>query len=529
MRLTMQVFLDELKEYVLEECVREESSDLLISPRIFFRQMLEAIAPEHVYVGMEEEFYGFRKNRNFSAVIYIGNRSIEEMDFYEGIDVIRVSGDITQIFIRVQQIFEKYNRWDERLLDAVMEHMKLQKLVEIGAEMFPNPLAVFDSSLYCLAIGGKLPDENTRNPIWSSVIHKNHPLTVSSRMGAYKKAGKQYGTREETVLIKKVEVEGIQPYDMLMSYMYYNGTRLANIGMTEIWEPITQGQAFLCGHLAKRIKNWLLDSPDVTSEEPVKQVIRNLLQGYPVPKGLIERSVNWMNKKRNHKVYLIYFDLEYAAERPGITTESAVKHVKKTVEKIKAFNEIVLEYEKKVLMVLCTDSEKDIFERIEIVKKNLETAIGNLVIGISEAYEEFENIRLAYLQAVAAVESGKRREDNKSRIYRFSDYAVEHLLFTYLQSQSAEMFCAKDIKLLCAFDRKNETEYVKTLKVYYQCDANMTQAAKLLNIHRNSMTYRMEKILEILNKESVSDICEGNKLYAEISCELIETDSVDVY
>lgn len=517
MRLSMQVFLDELRADIIENRVKEKATELLVSPRLFSKQFLEAITPEYIYVGKQDDIYDFRKNRNFSSIIYTGNRSIEEMDFYEGIDVIRVKSAPTQIFLKIQQTFEKYNKWDERLLDAVMSRLSLQAITDIGAEVFPNPLAVFDSSLYCLATGGRLPDENTRNPIWFSVLHRSHPINKNARVNAFKKFGRQYGSKEETVFIKQIEVDGAPPYDILSSYIFDNGIRLANIGMTEIWEPITQGQVFLCEHLAKRLKSWFLISQEATPDEPVKQVIRNLLQGYPVPKELIDQNVNWM-KKRKHQFYLMCINWN-SVDDAGFNYENDFRFVKRTIENRRRFNEIILEYDRNILLILCADSNENVLERIDIIEQSLEPAVNHLLIGVSDAFEEFKNIRTAYLQAVAAVEVGKKT--GKKKICRFPEHALKHMLFTYLQNQSEEIFCARDIKQLYSFDQANKTEYIKTLKTYYQCDANMTKAAKLLNIHRNSMTYRMEKILEILEKESISDICEGDKLYAAMSCELV--------
>ena len=43
-------------------------------------------------------------------------------------------------------------------------------------------------------------------------------------------------------------------------------------------------------------------------------------------------------------------------------------------------------------------------------------------------------------------------------------------------------------------DRTKETEYFKTLDTYFLCNKNILQTAKKLNIHRSTLTYRLEKI-----------------------------------
>jgi hypothetical protein len=50
---------------------------------------------------------------------------------------------------------------------------------------------------------------------------------------------------------------------------------------------------------------------------------------------------------------------------------------------------------------------------------------------------------------------------------------------------------------LVEYDRRTNSELTKTLEVYLQCNGNITKATKALHIHRNTMKYRLEKIVDL--------------------------------
>jgi purine catabolism regulator len=46
-------------------------------------------------------------------------------------------------------------------------------------------------------------------------------------------------------------------------------------------------------------------------------------------------------------------------------------------------------------------------------------------------------------------------------------------------------------------DYEGGGDFIKTLEVYFDHNGNLSQAAEALFVHRNTMTYRMERIAEI--------------------------------
>jgi len=46
----------------------------------------------------------------------------------------------------------------------------------------------------------------------------------------------------------------------------------------------------------------------------------------------------------------------------------------------------------------------------------------------------------------------------------------------------------------------NRSELFETLKVYSECNGNLSEAARILHIHRNSLAYRLHKIEQLTGR-----------------------------
>ena len=50
---------------------------------------------------------------------------------------------------------------------------------------------------------------------------------------------------------------------------------------------------------------------------------------------------------------------------------------------------------------------------------------------------------------------------------------------------------------LVAYDRERNSDLVRTLKVFFECSENASEAADRLFLHRNSVPYRLERVREL--------------------------------
>ena len=70
---------------------------------------------------------------------------------------------------------------------------------------------------------------------------------------------------------------------------------------------------------------------------------------------------------------------------------------------------------------------------------------------------------------------------------------VERLIQTLSLSEDLAPFRAL-VEPLVEHDRRRGSDLVKTLRTYFAAGANASEAADRLFLHRNSMTYRLERV-----------------------------------
>lgn len=154
----------------------------------------------------------------------------------------------------------------------------------------------------------------------------------------------------------------------------------------------------------------------------------------------------------------------------------------------------------------------------DILNDALKTFMKNeLIIGIGRSYNDASQLWKSYKQAKLIVENLSKT--NIGSIVHFDDLGLYRILsFDGLQGELLD-FCKDTIKPLMEYDKANNTELVKTLKNYFQCNGNMKKLSEKMYMHYNTIIYRLQKIKEITGL----DINESDsRLNLEIALKIID-------
>lgn len=79
----------------------------------------------------------------------------------------------------------------------------------------------------------------------------------------------------------------------------------------------------------------------------------------------------------------------------------------------------------------------------------------------------------------------------------FGDLGLYQLLTVLGANPEAARFYRKTLGRLIAHDDNKHAELVETLEAFFACHGNLSQTANRLHIHRNTLTYRLERIAAI--------------------------------
>lgn len=149
------------------------------------------------------------------------------------------------------------------------------------------------------------------------------------------------------------------------------------------------------------------------------------------------------------------------------------------------------------------ECEDAVFSRLERVQARLsagkDNGTGALIYscGIGRIAKKLEGIPRSAREAQQALEIG-RRLFGEGKIHSFARLGVYRLLF-YLDGQpDLESFYQETLGPLLNQDARNDNTLLETLEGFFRCNGNLSETARTMHLHRNSLLYRLGRIEEIL-------------------------------
>ena len=95
-----------------------------------------------------------------------------------------------------------------------------------------------------------------------------------------------------------------------------------------------------------------------------------------------------------------------------------------------------------------------------------------------------------------------------ARSWRLAADPVYKLLFGVENRAILRSYIDDTLGNLTKYDTLNNTDYEYTLRVYLECSGSVQMTAERLNVHRNTVNYKMKVIREILGIE----MCDEDKM-----------------
>ncbi len=121
----------------------------------------------------------------------------------------------------------------------------------------------------------------------------------------------------------------------------------------------------------------------------------------------------------------------------------------------------------------------------------------NFKIGLGQFFHAIEGLSLSYQSALQTLEAGRLSRPDQ-RLYNPKKLALDVMLKAALTTWGAEQLIG-DYRRLIQKDKNGSLH--KTLKAYFSQNASFGLTANQLNIHRNTLRYRLDKIDSILGME----------------------------
>lgn len=142
-----------------------------------------------------------------------------------------------------------------------------------------------------------------------------------------------------------------------------------------------------------------------------------------------------------------------------------------------------------------------IFNNLEIFLKN-----NNLAASTSNLFSNIIDFKEYYEQAADILNLGLNL-NKENYIFYYHDFYLYHCINTLKKSGHIEYYCLPELINVIQYDNKNNTNLADTVHKHL-IFRNIVKTAEYLNIHRNTLIYRLDKFKELtnLNLSSGDDI-----------------------
>ena len=147
------------------------------------------------------------------------------------------------------------------------------------------------------------------------------------------------------------------------------------------------------------------------------------------------------------------------------------------------------------------DDIRQAFERLyEENKEYLE--LSSYSGGIGGKTNGAGDIRKSYNDAVNAMKYGVMT-GGSNKTYDMNGLGLYKLIIRMGSREEMESFIPNNLRRLIEYDSASKNVLVNTLDVFLQCDCNITKAASVLDIHYKSLVYRISRIKEIMELDTL--------------------------
>lgn len=373
------------------------------------------------------------------------------------------------------------------LFEAILKG-GFEPIAQVAYDYFKRPIVLIDADSKMIV---QIPHQLTGDFIWDTMLQEEavppyivwtfnqdqHMLSNLNKEHAF--FGDWGFLEKQPRILSAVRIDGI-----IMGYMAvlcHNGT-FSNDDLSAA-DIVSQAFMTVFRHMKSSTAN-LMHLESV--------FLADLFQGRISDKEVLE---DW-EKQLNIDISPGYC---VACARPlTIFGESALlPYISKRIEKHEGFYHIVLG---RTIFFLFKGLPSSVPDKqfAQNMQDRLEGFIGReyFSVGFSNRFDDLLHLGTFQYQAVQALNLGEA-ECAERKIFAYQDYTLKDIFSKIRNNMAPENYMHPALHTLMEYDKLHKTEYYATLRAYILSICTTGETTQVLNIHRNTLLYRLERIQEI--------------------------------
>lgn len=410
------------------------------------------------------------------SVLYISENTKGRIMLANGHDMIIIkNADILDIFNTLLDIFQKYNEWETQLSDLIASGCSIDALLEKAHEVAGNYMILADASFNMYAAFGdrSLFEKNA----YFRISYENNKLPLDALIAI----NKQANVRKQGIPPYKVQI----PNDMnktIARNLFVKNKHIGWLVTLKLKKDFTPGELQIIDKIGDYLEMYHESTAIDDNTFSKSALLLDIIEGCPYDPREISELLSEFNWYEQDKKQVYVFLEEKSANEQFIIDSQLTTFSRSTFQ--------MLYHDTFVLIVNHSLTDISLLER---TINNYVKASGGTV-GKSPLFENIfqlkSNVDIARIAA--------QFSDAPGQIIEFSKVILPYI-YSLIRDYSLANILHPALNTLRDHDKKHSSEFYKTLYVFLDNERNYTLVSKLLNIHRSTLIYRLERISELTN------------------------------
>lgn len=442
-----------------------------------------------------------------AALMCIGDPS--RMSIHKRLPVIILTDEV-DIFTLANELgllFQKYNMLEAQLNILLQEGHSLQEMVELMCPFFGNELTVADAG-HRIQAHAYVENDSHKEFAYRSFEGKDMvPLDI---IGFFTNNKRWVEVKTETEPF--IYDEGVFGYQLLCINIMGEHSFAWRVMLADTDQPFrpydVQLLQFFTAYVARAFEGYLA-TRTTQKMDSLKDVLGEMLLGRQVESWRVNHALSVAGHAKESAFLCVCI-------RPWYWDDSVGSLTYFCNQLWTLFPGIIsLEFKGDIVGLVEMESYGSTEKFTEIVAPFIRD--NNFRVGISEPFENVMYFQNHYMQADIALTFGIKEEPS-IWVHRFQDQAVGYMIRRVGEEVGVRTLCSSCVVALYDYDVKNGSDYLETMECFFKNHLNISKTAHVLNIHRATMIYRLNRIEEL----SGIDFRNAEKnLYYQLSIKLL--------
>ncbi|AZB44254.1 PucR family transcriptional regulator [Bacillus sp. FJAT-42376] len=371
---------------------------------------------------------------------------------------------------------------------------RLEDIADKISEVLSLPITIEDVNHRLLAYSTH--DDCTDPARISTIIGRRVPEKVINSLWKDGTIPRLMKTKDP-IRVNQIEEVGLG--SRVAISIWKNEEVLGFVWALEIEKKLSATELGLLKEAAEAIKNKLLNlhASKTKKQEHSQEMFWRLLTGNVQSAGEIVEGFGQLNIKFPHAFSVLLFTFP---EEISQNAEKQIDYLLKTTQQVHVllsttdFKQLIILAEPRgdqaltELKDFCSSTLKQLDERFGL--RHVEACIGGV-------YSEILNIHKSYREALAVAKIKQRFTKETAALTSFSELGIYQYLDILFEKRKQDGFENYALQKLKDYDSDHKTNLTETLEVYIESDSSVHAASKILNVHVNTLSYRLKRITQI--------------------------------